>query len=207
MRRRWFAVAAAILAVIAGLAMAAPAHATQQQICANGGTGYCMQDFGGGDYAGDAVTNYYGGSSYENFYFQYVNACDGGHVVEATIDGYPHNCPFTVVALDNYWAGFTFGQLRYGPGGCVVSGASSRTILGNCDNTSNGTGGSAGVLDIFYGLTGGSCNGNITQGWGVNVYNSDYYGSNAYLQDGSGLWAQDYFYVEQNTTATCWGGL
>lgn len=205
MRRRWLAIAAAVLAVTAGLAMAAPAHATQQQVCANGGTGYCMQDYGGGDYVGDAVTNYYGSSGYEDFYTQFVNACDGNHYVEAVIDGDPHNCPFTIVAQDQYWRGFGIQQIRYGPGGCVVSGPSSKAVLGTCDDPSNGTGGSAGVLDLIYGQNGFGCDATRGEGWAVNVYNTDYYGSVAFLQDGSGLWAQDYFYLE--TSGTCWGGV
>lgn len=205
MGRRWFAAAAAALAITAGLAIAAPAHATQQQICANGGTGYCMQDYGGGDFTGDAVTDYYGSSSYENFYALYDNACGGGHLVQAVIDGDPRNCPFTAVAQDQYWRGYSIYEIQYGPGGCVVSGSSSKAVLGNCDNTSNGTGGSAGVKQILWGSSGTSCDGAKNQGYDVNVYNTDYYGSAAFLQDAGTLWGQEYFYVE--TSGTCWGGV
>jgi hypothetical protein len=94
-RVRFLAVAVAA-ALVGGLAYVTnnhgstqypPALAVQQQVCAQNGTGYCLNDWNNGG-LGQGVKMYASGASHEDFQVEVADVCGGTHFVTS-------NCPFT----------------------------------------------------------------------------------------------------------------
>ena len=140
-----------VLALIAstglcmGLAVAtgaAPAFA-QTQICGNGGTGYCMNDWNNGGY-GNPVKMFNGNNSNENFTVQTINRCGG-----VSTGG---NCPFVDHNLDAI--GGKIVQIRYANTSlCIAANtANGQAVLGACNNVSTGTGGDTGTVFVDDGV-------------------------------------------------------
>jgi hypothetical protein len=129
------------------------AEAFQQEICGNGGTGWCMNDWNG---ANTYVKMYAGNSSHEDFVAIFnVSQCGNGKV-HSTIGGDATDCPFGVKQLDYEWQGYPIGQIEYAPTGqCIgsVSSTDGTAYLGNCGNNS-GIGGITGSTLIISSVDG-----------------------------------------------------
>ncbi len=187
---------AVVLLGLGGLAggtviQAVPALATQQQICGNGGTGYCMNDWN--HQSGGIVKMYYGNSSNEDFYIIFDNRCDGGHTVLSTEDGDPVNCPFATASLDFQYRGYNIVEVQYGPYDECIGGSGSAAYLQDC---STGTG-TVQITDYE------SCNGGAQL---INRYQSDLYGLGETVTSGGSVGSQLLLNVSQSD-GTCWGGL
>src|SRR5215471_2534943 len=83
----------AALALVVGLGVQ-PAGASTSQVCGNGGSGYCLNDWGGAGHSGDAIKMYYGGTTNDDFYVQKVNWCSGHDTVQSRGRGDSTDCPF-----------------------------------------------------------------------------------------------------------------
>jgi hypothetical protein len=177
-------------------AMSIPAYATQQQVCGNGGSGYCMNDWNG---VGDGpVKMYNGGNSNEDFYATNVYDCNGStaDTVQAEQDGDPSNCPFSTVSLDNQFEGYTIIQVNYGghPGECI-GGTGNDTDLVSC-----------GADGSYYILLGNQigCSGDYL----VNRYFSDGDGDGVPESiESSGVKGGVLYNDISLNDSTCWGGL
>lgn len=167
-------VAAATLTLIAGIGVASPgpAFATQQQICGNGGSGYCMNDWNGDN---QYVKMYNGSVSHEDFEEIYnVSECGSGSVT-STYYGDATNCPFVDANLDRAFRGDPIVQIEYIPTSqCIGTTSSGTAWLGSCANN-EGVGGGTGVTLI-----------NVYEGGStallINRYWSDYYSSGSNYQ-------------------------
>lgn len=193
--------AAAVGALLLGTAIAlaanaVPAAATQNQVCGNGGSGYCLNDWNGGG-SGNAIKMYYGNSSNENFLAVTVAACSGTDIVNST-------CPFANRSLDSLYRGFEIREIEYMPAGlCLATNGSGGAILGTCANQNTGSGGSNGVIMVAYhGPT--SCDFGV-QWYFVNRYWSDHYGTTETLQSGGNPGVQAY--LDNPGLGTCWGAI
>jgi hypothetical protein len=151
------AFAAAAVALAGGMALAtgtAPALAgQQQQICGNLGSGYCLNDWNNRG-SGFPVLMYYGGNPNENFTVQFINRCGGHSYVTAPGTGFGNAyCPFASHQLDLNLAGASIVQLHYQfTNLCVAANtANAQAVMGDCNATSNGTGGSVGTVQIIQG--------------------------------------------------------
>lgn len=195
LRRRTAAILLAALAVT-GLT-APPASATQQQICGNGGTGYCLNDWGGGG-NGNPVKMYNGGNSNEDFFFQTENECYKGgldgwvHWVTSTAMGDATDCPFTHASLDKTYWNDNVGEVQYANGWCAATNATAGAILGQC--VEGGTPAN-GVIMVET-----PCGSNYL----IDRYWTDRQGGSIFsLQSGGNPGVQAFF---GGGTVTCWGG-
>ena len=84
----------------------------QTQMCAQSGSGYCLNDWNNGGY-GNQVKMYSGGASNENFVAQHVNRCSGHDYVTST-------CPGSS-SFDSAHLGDPIYQIRYQPNGDCVA--------------------------------------------------------------------------------------
>lgn len=186
MRLRRLALLAALLVPLALLA--GSAGATSSQICGNQGSGYCLNDWGGHDVAGNPVKMYYGGYGNENFFnYPLVNMCGSG-LVTAT-------CPGLGAAQSSY-IGQPIYEIAYGPGGCISDNGTGGVVLGTCPD-SYGNGGSSGTIYVRVQYAPGSC-------IYINRLWTAYYGTGAGLQSGGNIGVQ----ATDNYTGTLtdWGG-
>jgi hypothetical protein len=177
---------AGVLALGAGIA---PAAASQQQICGDYGSGYCLNDWGNGG-IGNAVKMYYGNSSNEDFYVQAIDRCGGGDKVTAS-------CPFTNRSIDSDLIGDEIVQVRYG-GNCIASSAGGAAVMGKCNTPSTGNGGAMGTVDVIW------------LGSLANIYwANEAAGDVACLQSGGNPGLQATYLVEYAGEPGCtsWGGL
>ncbi|HEV3173374.1 MAG TPA: hypothetical protein VGZ32_23705 [Actinocrinis sp.] len=156
------------LAVVLGLG-AAPALAAGgplvAQFCQTSNGGYCLNDWNGSN---QAVKMYQGGVGNETFVAQPVDGRCGGKVTST--------CPFANTTFDARYAGFPIVQLVYLPNGkCVATDSSANPVLGTCNNTSSGNGGSNGTIFVDHG------------GYLINLYwsNQDQHGADASCMSGA----------------------
>jgi hypothetical protein len=162
---------AGALAVFAGMLAGAagpPAYGQADEICGNGGTGYCMNDWNGG-LNNNPVKMYYGGSSNEDFYTVQLNPCNSSPPGEVT-----ETCPFTVGS--GYNASFDgdpiFAVEYAGTGYCIGTtgqqAGGPTGILTACPDYS-GDGGGDGTMWI------GTSDGNfaVTRYW-INYFYDNY---------------------------------
>ncbi|MBV8937896.1 MAG: hypothetical protein JO095_19130 [Alphaproteobacteria bacterium] len=174
-------------------------QANPQQVC--DGAPLCLSNTG--RWPGSSVRMNDPGVSNEDYQLQAVNACGGTDWVHyAPVDGW--NCPFANASLDQAFDHLGIGQLTSStPGLCVSSGPTGRAVLGTCADPSDGSGGAAGVLQVYSGDS--SCLASNGDAYLVNQYWSDSQGASAYLISGGAKEARAYF--SATAPATCWSGL
>lgn len=195
----------ALLGIFAALAFVliitpGTAHA-QQQICGNGGTGYCLNEWNGKTNIGAAIKMYYGGNSNENYYVHFLtNMCNGGYATSTC----PINAPGVNVAgrpiVSIEFSGNNFG--------CVATNGSGQAVMGVCPDDS-GNGGSNGTIMVWQitGISTGACpfQGNGTfSGYLVDRYWSNTDQQQEDLFSGGNPGVQAFF---GGGNGTCWGGL
>jgi hypothetical protein len=146
-KRKILALAAsALLVAVTGLASTAPANASQQQICTDGGVnnnGDCMNNwFGEGP-----VYAYLPNKSNEAFYYVNEFRCGSSDVVTST-------CPFTNQSMDSALLNHAIIQIPYQSeqDGCVSDPSESGSAsLDGCNNDSTGTGGAFASIWVIAG--------------------------------------------------------
>lgn len=198
--RKWAVSMSALLATLAGITLGftvVPAQASSQ-ICGNGGSGYCLNDWGNGG-SGNAVKMYNGGVANDNFYFQPVNACDGGSVILS-------DCASAWGAQGGNLVGASITRVKYinsGPGYglCVGTNSSGDAIMAACgDDTGSGAGN--GVIMAF--IHNETCN-TGSEAKVVDRYWSKQYGVLSLLESGGNVGVQAFLNYSDADTATCWG--
>jgi hypothetical protein len=189
--RRLVSLIAAVAAVATlGIVGSTPAVASQAQVCGNGGSGYCLNDWGGQHHAGDAIKMYYGNSSNEDFVPTLLSGmCNHGYATST--------CPINVPGIN--LSGSEIAELKYGPGGCLVTTGSALAVLGTCADGS-GNGGSNGIIMVTYEYN-NQCTG------AKESYLADRYWTNrdqqiVSLTSGGNPGLQAYFAIG---SITCWG--
>jgi len=198
---RIFSSAALVIAAFFMTATGATVYATQNQICGNGGSGYCMNAWNGGP----NVNMYRGGVSNEDFVPVTVpNDCNHGKVSAGGTYGY---CPFVNHWLDEAYVNDTIVQIQDQDSaspynGYCIGGATGTGYLLPCGTNNNGTG--AGIGTIMVEFQSVNC-GNPGQAYLVDRYWSDYYDDNVWVASGGNPGTP--VYVNSTTTQTCWGGL
>lgn len=197
--KKYFMVARrALLGVFAALAFVliitpGTAHA---DICGNGGTGYCLNDWNGNTNLGAAVKMYNGGVSNENFQaVQLTSMCDGGLATST--------CPINVSGVN--LAGYPIVKLQYNNSSkCVGTNSSSQAVLGTCPDSS-GNGGSNGTIFVrFYNSNCAQFQNNSFAGFLANRYWTNNDGQLEDLFSGGNPGVQAFF---GGGNGTCWGGL
>lgn len=185
------------LSMIAGaaalvLATGGIAHASQQAICGNGGSGYCINDWGGGG-NGSAVNMYYGGSSNEDFHVVLLSGmCNHGYVTST--------CPGGNTSA--FLNGDALDEVQYAnTGSCVAATSGGKGVLGTCANSA-GNGGATGVIDLGVSL-GSNCNSGNQEGV-ANRHYTDINGAVEGWLSGGGVGTPLYL---DSAAFTCWGGL
>lgn len=145
---RVIAVPAAVLALTAGLGIQA-VSAANSAVCGNGGTGYCLNDWGGAGNTNDAVKMYYGGTRNDDFYVQDVNRCSGDDKVTSSENLQP-DCPFASATLDGFFKGDTIVQITDTDSEteCIGSTSSDNAVLTPCADPLGGSGGGQGVIMV-----------------------------------------------------------
>jgi hypothetical protein len=184
---------AAALALAVGLGTPT-AEASTSQICGNGGSGYCLNDWGGAGQPGDQVNMYYGGTRNDDFYVQEVNRCNGYYKVTST-------CPFSHTAWDEDLYGDDIVEVvdTNNEGECVATMGGSfdpnYASLGSCANPVSGSGGANGVIDVLWPQ---SCGDFL-----LNRYWTDANEGDETFLASSGYVGGPAYFV---SSGTCWGG-
>lgn len=142
--------------VIAGYAVLGPAGVAQAsasfQVCAQNGSGYCLNDWGGGG-SGSTVAMYYNdNTNNNNFFLSVLSGCSGPGGAACAEIVYANNTSL-----------------------CVAMDASG--LLGACGNPVNGSGAAVGVINWEY--TTSACSTGVLL---ENRYWSGYFGSPYYVQ-------------------------
>jgi hypothetical protein len=121
------------------------ALASTSQVCGNGGTGYCLNDWGGAGLSGDAIKMYAGGTANDDFYVQAVNRCNGSYVATTS-------CPFSSSQNNNFAAGGDVVEIvdTNNESECVASTSSFKAVLGSCADPLTGAGGANGVIMVLH---------------------------------------------------------
>ena len=139
-RRLAVIVAAAVALAVPVVAAAGPAQAAGQ-ICENGGSSLCLNDWNGGG-SGNPVKMGQNGFSHQSFgAFQLTTACGGGRVT--------NTCPFADHSIDSSLFDSIIVAVKYISNGlCVGSGQNTRgAVLATCPN-GGGTGGGWGTVMV-----------------------------------------------------------
>jgi hypothetical protein len=187
------------LALVAWLGVQ-PALASSSQVCGNGGSGYCLNDWGGAGQSGDAVKMYYGGTSNDDFYVQKVNWCSGHDTVQSTAAPWHDstNCPFANTAWDANLHGYAIVQVTYinNTNECVATASAAKAVLGVCADPLSGSGGANGVINVLWPQSCGS--------YFMNRYWTDANGGReSFLASGNAVGNQA---IYTSPGGTCWGG-
>jgi hypothetical protein len=141
------------IAAVPAIASVASAQASNGEICAQSGTGFCMNDWNGGG-SGNAVKMGQSGWSHQAFITVALTTACGHGTVTGT-------CPFTNLALDSDLFGEPIVAVKYTPNGLCLGLSNSGGFSGFLETCPN----SAGV--------GG--------GWGVNMVED--FGCRTHLDD------------------------
>jgi hypothetical protein len=188
---------AAAAPVITAAALPASAFG-RSEICGNGGTGYCLNAWGGGP----AVKMYNGGVANDNFAEISVAACDEDVYVNQFCANEWGSGGSSLVA-----AGAHLGRIQYnGPGPyngyCAGTGGSGTAVLTSCGDITDGGGAGNGVIMAV--LTPSGCDGTnreliVDRYWSSSQHNN----ALSYIWSGGnpGLPA----YMNKTLAATCWG--
>jgi hypothetical protein len=188
------------LAVALGLTGQVKAWATQIQICGNGGSGYCLNDWGGHAVVGNPIKMYYGGNSYEDFYTVVLQStCGGAGYITGT-----QSCWSQWGSGGANIVGSDIVAIVYGPGGCLGSDQSTGlAIITTCPNQ-NGTNGGFGTVWALSqtGPLGSNEDVAYSRPW-----SSAYSPSLGCLESGGNPGVQaDASQIDQNGVCTVWGG-
>jgi hypothetical protein len=188
-------------ALTLALGLSTQAQATPSQVCGNGGTGYCLNDWGGAGASGDAIKMFNGGTTNDDFIVQEVNRCSGHDTVQSTAKGNTTNCPFSDTSLDAHFAGKTIVQIVYtnNETQCVGGGAGVSAALASCANPLSGSGGGTGVIQVMYSQT---CFNGFSGTVFVNRAISDVDGTSWLVSGGNPGTLAEYI----GAANTCWGG-
>src|ERR1700728_3086770 len=145
LRRPGIVIVAALTAITALLGIkTTPAHAATGGFCVEEASyNQCLNDWNnGGPSNSNEIRLYPVNNPNEDFQEQSVPGRCGGHVTVSP------PCPFTNSYFDNYYKSYPVFQLQYNGGkyclatGSAADGTSSAGVLGQCNNTSKGSGGS-----------------------------------------------------------------
>jgi hypothetical protein len=196
--RRPAIVIIAALAMIVALAgmKAVPAYASSGDFCVQGPYPYpCLNDWNNaGPSNSNEIRMYTAGAANEAFTLQPVTGRCGGYVTVSPA------CPFSNSYFDSYYEGFPIDQLQYNGGsnclatGSTADGTNNVGVLGKCNNTGSGSGGSNGTLFVDHG------------GYMINVYwtNQNQYGDNAACMEPEGSYGTNSFvYLDLPTGDGC----
>jgi hypothetical protein len=200
---RVVALPAAAFTLVAALGTPA-AWASTSNVCGNGGSGYCLNDWGGAGAGGDAVKMEYGGYTNDAFLVVKVNRCSGKDTVQSA--GYPFynstNCPFGNADLDYEFHGDFIVEIMYvhNEAECVATNNGARAYLDSCATPLNGAGGANGVIQIIS-PTGGTEGGYAF----LDKYLTDEADNPAWLASGGNPGVQAY-YTGLGYDRTAWGG-
>lgn len=194
MRRKFLIIiASAIMAFTSLIVAGGSAHASDPNICGNGGTGYCLNAWNGGNF----VKMYYGGYSNDNFeVYQLTNMCNHGKVDEHT------SCPFTAGSgLNTEFQGDAIVAIQYlnATDSCVGSTVGTDATLTLCPDLSGNGGGNGTIMAIS--PISPVCFGDFAYGQYVDRYWSDNVKQAAYLDSGGNPGAQAYYGTGDGT---CW---
>ena len=197
---RMVTVPAAALVLVAGLGVQRAAASTSQ-VCGNGGSGYCLNDWGGAGASGDAVKMYYGGYANDAFYVQEVNRCNGGTTVTSTYYGDRSNCPFGNAGLDQQFWNHSIVQIVYtnNQSQCVAVNGSGQAILNSCANPITGSGGANGVIMV---TAQAPCSSHTDFAF-ADRYVSDQHARAYWLTSGGNPGVQAYY---GSSNVSCWNG-
>jgi hypothetical protein len=183
---------AVVLLAAGGIFLPGSVLATQQQICGNDGTGYCLNDWnnlGVNNY----IEMYYGSSSNEDFEARLVDPCHNGGTVTET-------CPFTDSGIDEANFGDYIVQLYYAPKNlCIGNATSGEGILTGCgDQYGNGAGDGTIMAWTF-----GNGPNNLIDRYYTNLFDSE-----TYTCSSGSLKGPVYLNESYKTGGGCnWGGL
>jgi hypothetical protein len=189
-----------VLTLVVGVGVQA-AGASTSQVCGNGGTGYCLNDWGGGGASGDAVKMYYGGTANDDFYVQEVNRCSGQDTVQSVYYHDSTNCPFGNTGLDQQFWGDPIVQITYtnNESQCVGSTSSDYAVLASCANPISGSGGGTGVIMV---TVEAPCSSHTDFAF-ADRYASDQHGRAYWLTSGGNVGVQAYY---GSSNVSCWNG-
>jgi hypothetical protein len=200
------ALAVLAVALTTGLGTQA-AWASTSQVCGNGGSGYCLNDWGGAGASGDAINMYYGGTRNDDFYVQEVNRCSGQYTVQSTAYGDSTNCPFADTTFDQLYWNDDIVQIVDANSNteCVGTNSNSGAVLGSCADPSSGSGGADGVIQIIEYT---ACYDGYDGYAFLNRYWTDATDSTGFLGSGNSVGANAYYegITGSNEPITCWGG-
>jgi hypothetical protein len=184
----------AAICLVLGISSLARAGTTPN-VCGNGGTGYCLNDWNNAG-VGFPVKMNYGHTPNSDFsVFPLTNMCNAGHV-SASME-----CPFTPGSgLNSQMNGAGIFALRHSNGLCV--GTTSSTVGALMENCPDVYGNNGGWSTIYAGATNSDCPG--SEFYAESRYWSDAYSSLSSLESGGNVGVQAWVSTP-NATATCWG--
>jgi hypothetical protein len=188
-RKRWLVAAPFIIAagtsLMLGAAPAAFAASATSQVCAQNGTGYCMNDWGGSDFPGDDVNMYTNNNTHNNdFAIEAIEGCVGPNgAVCAVVEYLPSNGALCL-------AGTTAGGESDFTGG-----------LASCGDIAHG--GNGADLGVIQWLTSPSwCHGGVGL---ENRYWSQHLNNPVYVQSGGSIGSAVNLEGDAHTGTSCWG--
>jgi hypothetical protein len=127
-----------------GPTLAAPDVAASDNLCADFGSGLCLNDSQCTVHAGNPILSWYGNSSCEDFITQPINPCNSTPADQVT-----PTCPFTVGSgYNNTYDHDEIYAIDYAGGDCVGTNSGGFAILNTCPNPA-GNGGADGTIMIF----------------------------------------------------------
>jgi len=201
--KRGIRIIALVLALgLTGILAATQANASQwTNVCGNGGTGYCINDWNNNTNNGAPIKMYYGGYTNDHFNIITVAACHDGSGAHTTIQS---DCLGDWGTNNAFLIGATIVQVFYQNVGdvCLATDGGANVVVGNCANPADGTGGSNGVLMAIRHPTG--CTASYKQ-----VLSDRYWdhltnnGGSIDLQSGGNPGVQAFF--QGKSGSTCWG--
>jgi hypothetical protein len=176
-----------------------PASGSQRtsipEICAQGGTGYCLNNWGG------LVKMEKAGYTNDDFgWYTLTHYCDGGYVTNGVQLPGPA-CPFPVGSgLNSEYNGDQIVRIVSGvSNGCIGTDFSENANVGTCPPSSGGTGSNIWIIGpaCYVGSGAGS--------YYINVYWSGQHGNSgaSSLESGGSIGAQAYV-AGNNPAASCW---
>jgi len=188
------------IAIVIGTSGVAKAS-NYTNICGNGGSGYCLNDWNGNTNNGAAIKMYYGNYYNDRWAIAFVYACHDGTGAHNTIQS---DCLGDWGTNNSFLIGAGIVEIydQNVGGVCLATNSSGYAVIGTCPSTADGTGGSIGTLMAILGGSGCTA--------GYQQFLSDRYwdhlinnGTSFDLQSGGNIGVQAHF--EGGVSSTCWG--